>query len=176
MDNSTKKNIDENLPYENRVFVCYGKLKNLRNPHTWIMTIDDNYKDITFWDPRFSAKYELKGRIENPKRLKRFLNRESTNYANLEDEDFVEAPKEESFDENDNLLKKKKNNDLMDDIIPLGFGDEDVYDYNHDSFCNIIEVDDINLKEKDYDMVTNELFVNKTKASNDKIIINILFY
>jgi hypothetical protein len=140
------------------------------------MTIDDNYKDITFWDPRFSAKYHLKGRIENPKRLKRFLNREATNYANLEDEAIEAPPKEESFDEGENLLKKKRNNDLMDDIIPLGYGDEDVYDYNHDSFSHIIEVDNINLKEKDYDLVTNELYINKTKASKDIILSYIILF
>lgn len=129
------------------------------------MTIDENYKDITFWDPRFNCKFNLKGRIQNSKKLKRFLNREVNNYAQLDDENIVvEAPEEESLNEDELLLKKKKNNDLFDDRKPNGEGEEDVYDYSHDSYQ--IEIDNINFNEKDYDLVNNEFNVNKTKASN----------
>lgn len=62
------------FPYENRVFVCLGKLKYSKIPYMWVMTISDDYRDVIFWDPKVNQKFELKGRIENQDKMRNFLN------------------------------------------------------------------------------------------------------
>ena len=163
---------DDVFPYENRVFVCMGKMKGLRTPHIWVMTIDDNYKDITFWDPRIGEKFSLKGRIKEKKKLKLFLERK---FKSKNDVDSGEAPiieQEESIDEDDELLKKKKNNDKFDDRAPNGENAEDLNDYQseQDSYRDIF-VNEYEINANEIDLINNEVNVKMKKS---KLIF--LFY
>ncbi len=142
------------FPYENRVFVCLGKMKNLATAHTWIMTIDDNYKDITFWDPRVNAKFTLAGRVEKPAILKRFLNREAKYRKDLESDAPPQIQSEQSVDEEDELLKKKKLNDLFDERKPNGENEDDCNNYTLRQDSYEME-NDFEMIVKDIDMVNN---------------------
>lgn len=153
------------FPYENRVFVCMGKMKNLRVDHLWIMTIDDNYKDITFWDPRVSVKYQLKGRIKDPKLLKRFLNREIKNKRELENNEPVPIQEDEGDEDDEELLKKKKMNDIFDDRLPNGEGEDDINDYSLGQDSYEVFAHDINVVVKDYELINNEDDAIKMKKS-----------
>lgn len=66
-------NEEVNFPFENRVFVCLGKLKFSKEPYSWVMTFSADYRDVTFWDPVLPHKYELPGRVKNPEKLKDYL-------------------------------------------------------------------------------------------------------
>lgn len=56
------------------VFVCMGTLKIPGNPkHMWVMTIDHNFNDITFWEPTNRKSYKLKKRIEHPIILEKYF-------------------------------------------------------------------------------------------------------
>jgi len=133
---TTDENSAGNFPYENRVFVCLGKLKNNRGNYVWIMTISDNYKDVIFWEPKTGTKYELKYRVDDPMRLKNFLEGKFFDYdsckKNILHKPIVE--KEESDDEErvgDN--DKPKRRDFDDKKIP-GTGEDD-------SFINYVPED-----------------------------------
>lgn len=54
-----------------RVFVCLGKLKENKQPHAWVMTLNKTYNEVTFWEVNTNKKYVLNGRIveEEEKRL-----------------------------------------------------------------------------------------------------------
>jgi centrosomal protein CEP76 len=51
------------VPLENRVFLCLGTLKANKNFHAWIMTINQDFNTVIFWDVQDNHHYELKGRI-----------------------------------------------------------------------------------------------------------------
>jgi len=55
------------VPTENRVFVCLGTLNENNNSrkHAWVMTINRNFDEVTFWEPIKPVKYTLEGRINN---------------------------------------------------------------------------------------------------------------
>ncbi len=59
------------------VFVCWGTLKgdisSSNTKHFWIMTIENNFEDITFWEPMSSKKYVMKNRVRYPKILKKYM-------------------------------------------------------------------------------------------------------
>lgn len=152
------------FPYENRVFVCMGKMKGIGNAHTWIMTIDDNYRDITFWDPRVNSKFSLKGRVENSGFLKRFLNREIKTKKDFEIQGTNNQNLNDSFDEEEDPLNKNKANDIFDDRKPNGENDDDINNYTlkNDSYDEIgLDLEVMN----DNDMVNNAEEVIKLKKS-----------
>lgn len=160
------------FPYENRVFVCLGKMKNLGIAHLWIMTIDDNYRDITFWDPRVNAKFTLKARVKEPLFLKRFLNRQAKNRQDLESDESAIEEQKDSIDEDDELLKKKKLNDMFDDHRPNGENEDDFNNYSirNDSYNEF--GNDLDMIVKDIDMVNNPEEVIRLKKSNFYLYFN----
>ena len=61
------------------VFVCMGTLKTPGFPkHMWIMTIDINFEDISFWEPTNKKMYKLKKRIEYPIILEKYFKNKYT--------------------------------------------------------------------------------------------------
>ena len=54
---------EEDSSINDRVFVCLGKLKENGQPHAWVMTLNQTYDEITFWEANSSQKYTLNGRI-----------------------------------------------------------------------------------------------------------------
>ena len=85
--NIEEKNIkieeEDYFPYLNRVFVCQGKLKDNKQSHCWVMVINDNYRDVTFYDPKLDYNFELGYRIQDPSKLKKFLNAEFATYDDV---------------------------------------------------------------------------------------------
>jgi hypothetical protein len=142
---------NQNHPYENRVFVCIGKIKKFNRPHVWVMTINDDYKGVTFWDPHTGLKYELKGRIEDSEgeKLKNFLAGFYPNYQSVKANKIVKKEKKESkgddldksidsedaeLDKNKNRWDEKKNpgqNDSYENVI--------AYNRKEDENQNILE-------------------------------------
>ena len=60
---------------ENRVFVCIGLQKDDHEITGWVMVINKNLSDVTFWDPIHHKEWDLKGRIaaDNKEHLKEYL-------------------------------------------------------------------------------------------------------
>ena len=59
---------------ENRVFVCLGCQKD-HEITGWVMVINKNLSDVTFWDHIHHKNWDLKGRIaaDNKEDLKAYL-------------------------------------------------------------------------------------------------------
>ncbi len=49
---------------EHRTFMCIGVLKNTEQTHSWVMTFDQEFKTVTFWECRNGLKYVLNHRIK----------------------------------------------------------------------------------------------------------------
>ena len=128
---------ESNFPNENRVFVCQGKLKNNRGPYVWVMTIMDNYDGIVFWEPKTGKKYELHSRVDDPMKLKNFLDGRFRDYEDckkniLNRVDKVIDEQDEIIEEEDE--KKTKKRDFDDKKIP-GTGDDDSFiNYQQEDF------------------------------------------
>lgn len=115
------------FPYENRVFVCLGKLKVTREPYIWVMTVSDDYRDIVFWDPKLFKKYELQGRVDDSDRLKNFLLGKYPDYDSVKRGKVI-APVQEESDEDDEVEKPKKKKDL-EEIKLKGVNEDSVLEY-----------------------------------------------
>jgi hypothetical protein len=120
-----EKNI---FPYENRTFVCLGKLKHTKAPYAWVMTFSEDYKDVTFWDPKLFTKFEMKGRVEDTIKLKNFLNGVFPDYNSVRRGNIENIPEEdESFDEADKKPPRKKD---IDEINLRGLRDDSRLEYD----------------------------------------------
>jgi len=62
-------------PLSSRVFVCIGTLKESHRPHVWVMTIEKNCKDVTFWEASTGKSKRLERRIEQSTDLSEYLRR-----------------------------------------------------------------------------------------------------
>lgn len=62
-------------PLSSRVFVCIGTLKESHRPHVWVMTIEKNCKDVTFWEASTGKSKRLERRIEQSTELSEYLRR-----------------------------------------------------------------------------------------------------
>lgn len=158
-DNSfnTKKLEEKNLfSYENRTFVCLGKLKYAKSPYAWVMTFSDDYKDVTLWDPKLFIKFELKGRVDDTIKLKNFLNGFFIDYESIKRDSMQNIQEEE--EDTDEPEKKRKKRDL-DEIYLKGLREDSRVEYNEmdDSYR------DTQMNEKDYLLVDLD-----TVANNDE--------
>ena len=127
---------------EDRIFICLGKNKKTEQDAVWVMTLNQNYDQVTFWDPKLYSEETLKYRIRQPEYLKFYLSpdkfkrdwglkekmhmekvvnwRDEFKKDDLDDQDMDSAPTEESMDKDDGNLggaKKKlaKGKDDSDD-------------------------------------------------------------
>jgi hypothetical protein len=116
------------FPYENRVFVCLGKLKITRQPHIWVMSFNDDYTDVTFWETKLSYKYDLVGRVSDPVKLKNFLSGKYPNYESVRSGKVVIEEQKESDDEEDDK-KGKVNYDDRKPVDACEFDEEDDLKY-----------------------------------------------
>lgn len=66
---------EEQETIDDRVFVCYGQAADGIEKKVWVMTINDTYEDVTFWDVKQHKHFILKGRIQKAEKkfLKSFL-------------------------------------------------------------------------------------------------------
>ena len=96
---------------EKRVFVCLGSLKQRRTRQVWVMTIDEDYGGVRFWEGCNNSSYHLERRVDQPDYLRRYLDKEDVNYRVL----FPEAPK----------VEEKKKESVDSDIEPMDESSED---------------------------------------------------
>ena len=178
VNNDKKEKSDKAYhPYENRVFVCVGKLKVYKSVHIWIMTIDDEYKGVYFWDPQAGLKYELPGRVDDPDKLKNFLDGKFADYESLRNNRVtknkvkMDEIKEEEEEKN-SLMEESTNsqkNYYNDRKIP-GFNDsyEGAIAYrkgnNEDTLDNILD-------DNNYRIHTNFKLAGAKNAASNRIDI-----
>lgn len=114
--------VEDTFPFENRIFVCQGKLRETKEPHTWVMSISSDYRDITFWDPKLFIQFELKGRVKEPDKLRKFLKGMYPNYESIQRNVIEEyqPPEEEDDDKNKKKGGKRKE---IEGLILKGTGD-----------------------------------------------------
>ncbi len=103
------------------------KLKETKANHVWVMSISDDYKDITFWDQKLFNSFEMKYRVKDPQRLRRFLNLRYEDYNkvmhNIEDE--VLEKKEVKVE----VKKKPKRKNDLEEIVVRGEDPDDVFKF-----------------------------------------------
>lgn len=116
------------FPYENRIFVCQGKLKETKANHTWVMSISNDYRNVTFWDPKLFILFELKGRVKDPEKLRNFLHGDYPNYISVS---MNKVEKYKPTSENANQPKKKKKKDI-DQIVLKGEREDSIVGYEDD--------------------------------------------
>jgi hypothetical protein len=176
----TQINEKVTFPYEHRVFVCLGKLKYSRDPYVWVMSISDDYRDVTMWDPKLFKKYQLPNRVDDDVRLKNFLLGKYYDYGSVSrGQTIVEEEQEESFEEEEpeKDLYKKKN---IEQINLRGVGEDSMIQYDEEQDKSYR--DDI-MKENDhllheYDVVGKDEDDNafsKFKCINKTEFKNIIF-
>ncbi len=71
------------------IFVCMGTLKQddvavEMKKHMWIMKIDGNLEDITFYDPLLMKTFFLKGRIRNKGIMEWYFNNKNSEISNAD--------------------------------------------------------------------------------------------
>jgi hypothetical protein len=140
------------FPYEHRTFVCLGKLKVTREPYIFIMTISDDYNDVTLWDPKLFHKYELQSRVDDSTKLKNFLLGKYPDYECVKAGKTVVPVLEESDEDDDDLPKKKPKD--MEEIVLRGVHEDSVLEYQNDD--DIYKDNQMNEKDHlliDYDIV-----------------------
>jgi centrosomal protein CEP76 len=147
-------------PYENKIFVCMGKLKITRAPHIWVMSVSEDYSDVTFWDTKLSVKYDLIGRIDDPEKLRTFLNGKYPDYQSVVSGKVINKIEEE---EEESIIEQEK--PKYDDRKPL-----DKCDYNNDSDIfangNVLGDQEILLDEYHNAGKNEEIIRKKSKKLN----------
>ena len=153
--------ISEVFPYENRIFVCMGRLKFTKQRHLWIMSIGDDYKDITFWDPKMFYKFNLQGRVIDPIKLRNFVNMKYNDYNGIRANIIIKEDDTDDLDLSQSIIKQEKS-DYEDKILP----------YQNDSAIIKYEDDDVYkdniLNESDILVQNYEAAVNNKKMKNLK--------
>ena len=154
------------FPYEDRIFVCQGKLKETKEPYTWVMSFSEDYTDITFWDPKLFKQFELRARVEDPKKLENFLKGKYATYEAVNDnltEDYQQ--KEDDDEEAKKLLNKQKTNQNVDINIE---GDENV---RYTSFDDLESQENISIHDNRNDGGIPDIHYGITtqKEMNDAI-------
>lgn len=92
------------------------------------MTFSEDYKDVTFWDPKLFTKFEMKGRVEDTIKLKNFLNGVFPDYNSVRRGNIENIPEEdESFEETDKKPPRKKD---IDEINLRGLRDDSRLEYD----------------------------------------------
>ena len=132
---SSETVISDIFPYENKVFVCIGRLKTTKRRHTWVMTVGDDYKDITFWDPMMPYKFNLFGRVSDPDKLKNFLNMKYSDYNAIRakqiinEEDIEGSKLDESNFKNDASDYENRIIPYINDSAIVGYEKDEIDDY-----------------------------------------------
>ncbi len=158
-------NLRTSFPYENRTFVCLGKLKVSRDPYIWVMTISSDYRDVVMWDPKLFKKYELQGRVDDGDKLKNFLLGKYPDYESVKKGKLQEPIEEESDDEDDDIFKVKPPD--LEEIVLKGVNEDSVLEYKDvdDEFMDyqieerdqlLVDYDVVAKKDEDNDAFTKQ--------------------
>mmetsp|Transcript_7155 Transcript_7155/g.13106 ORF Transcript_7155/g.13106 Transcript_7155/m.13106 type:complete len:873 (+) Transcript_7155:138-2756(+) len=59
--------------FDQRVYCVVGSLKLRKTSHIWVMTIDEDYRGVTFWETTTNKTYHLDRRVQEPDSLKNYL-------------------------------------------------------------------------------------------------------
>ena len=162
----------DTFPYENLIFVCQGKLRETKAPHTWVMSISKDYRDITFWDPKLFVQFELRGRVKDPEKLKNFLNGKYANYEAVNKNILDDGPQKNKNE--DKNQKKPKRADL-DNVVLKGQNNDSIVEYVSDD-----DIIDINLNDSGRNKIHNnnmvdELIANQVVNNDDSDANNFNF-
>lgn len=160
-NSSAQKLNQSNFPYEHRVFVCVGKLKESLEPYTWVMVISSDCTDITFYDPKIFLNKTLKSRVQAPKKLQCFLDGCYETYSSI-DEDRINKTKIIKGEIMGLLEKKKK----IEKINLKGEKENSFAQYNNeDDFKDSFKNETMSIMNNTY----NQQDIQK-KIINDKMI------
>ena len=175
--NSNKVNNYEEL--SNRVFVCLGKLKGCNELCCWVMVIDSNYENISFYDPKIFLNVTLHNRTKEPNKLQRFLNGKYDTYNNIHnDKNECKINKENE----DNLIgiiigENDKNKNLNEIEIKESinynnqsdFGDSYINDAESILFNKTNNIKDINAKLNSKHIIDKYITAINNNNNNDNI-------
>lgn len=160
------------FPYEHRVFVCYGKLKVTKEPYTWVMTVSDDFRDITFWDPKLFNKYELQGRIDDADKLKNFLLGKYPDYDAVKRGKVIHPVQEESDEDDDNEETRKKMD--LEAIKLKGINEDSVLEYKEsDDFYRDQQMFEKEVLPLDIDIVARSEEDNNVNKMKCKSLTNL---
>jgi C2 domain len=111
LESSKKKN-----DMESKVFLCVGSLKERKTNHVWVMTINKDFKGVTFWEISNCTSFELKNRVQSAENLEKFIKKEPVNVNILKvhkEESSVKNEKisEESEEEHSESMEENEEND-----------------------------------------------------------------
>jgi flagellar biosynthesis GTPase FlhF len=116
--------------FSDRVFVCLGTLNkdNDDRKHAWVMTIDETYQDVTFWEPLKPISYTLKGRIkhEESQWLKHYLSPE------------LSAREKSKINKKERKEKKEKDKKLQEELEKQAEAKDKAYVLTHYSISVLI--------------------------------------
>eukprot|EP00826_Nyctotherus_ovalis_P047706 TRINITY_DN5528_c0_g1_i8.p1 TRINITY_DN5528_c0_g1~~TRINITY_DN5528_c0_g1_i8.p1 ORF type:complete len:538 (+),score=176.90 TRINITY_DN5528_c0_g1_i8:1349-2962(+) len=72
-DNEEGEGGSDEIPLNNRVFICVGTDKAKKEQCLWVMTFNKECNVITLWDPRCHAQYQMNARVKDVEKLREFL-------------------------------------------------------------------------------------------------------
>ncbi len=167
------------FPYENRVFVCLGKLKISRDPYIWVMTLSEDYRTVNMWDPKLFLKFELQDLIESPDKLSTFLRTSNANEDAKNSKDKANDTADKGLKKEDMKNKKKEIHEVAlkgineDSIVLYESGDDNYKDEQKFQKGELYHDFGVAIKEKDdksklifiLDVIINRLNID------DKILI-----
>ena len=158
--------VEDSFPFENRIFVCQGKLRETKQPHTWVMSISTDYRDITFWDPKLFIQFELKGRVKDPDKLRKFLKGMFPNYESVQRNATEEyQPPEE---EEDGAKKKKNKRKELDNIVLKGTNNDSFAVYDAEDDLVDININDSGDGRMGNNPMVDDIIANQNLNNEDK--------
>ena len=93
--------------------MCVGSLKGggLGNrKHMWVMRIETNLQDITFFDPMINESFFLKGRIKNSEILRKYFTGDISSKSDIEN--YLKNIDQSIEIKNENINPKKNKNQV----------------------------------------------------------------
>eukprot|EP00347_Sterkiella_histriomuscorum_P007723 403347806 len=139
---------EENAGINDRVFVCLGKLKESGQSHSWVMTLNHTYDEVTFWDVNQPKKYVLNGRIVEGEEmnLQGYLSPNLTDQEKKQLEKYRQLQREESayFSEMNKSMNESRRSGNSGNIVD---GDEE----GKEDFLSSQESKEITDDEKESD-------------------------
>jgi hypothetical protein len=163
------------FPYENRVFVCIGKLKYTKAPHMWVMTFSDDFRDVSFWEPKMFDKFLLKGRVDDQQKLRNFLNGKYSDYDSVKRGKVIVEEDEKSSSSEESEHKDKKKD--WEDRQPKGMNENDVIAYKdeEDNYIDFIRHEKEIILGDFEQLGNNDEVIKKKFALKEQIDDNLVY-
>ena len=165
---SPQKFNQSNFPFERRIFVCIGTLKESLEPHTWVMAISSDCKDITFYDPKIVSNKTLKNRVQEPKKLQSFLDGYYETYSSIE-----EDRKRETKIIKGEIMGLKEKREKIEKLNLKGEKENSFALYNNeDDFKDSFKNETMSIMNNTYNQQDIQRKIINDKMIDDKIAFN----